>query len=162
MNTNSAEFVYTTYIKSTAEKVWRAITTPEFTRQYWGKEMRSDWKQGSSWEMAALEGGKPANVIGKVLESAPPKKLVLSWIDPQNERDTSRVKFEIEAKGEVVKLNIVHDNFSAGSTMLGKISGGWPLVLSSMKSFLETGEPLDIPACKGSGAAQPEHAAAAK
>ena len=141
------EFVYTTYISSTPQKVWDAITTPEFTRQYWGKNMISNWKQGSKWDMASIDGSNTVNITGEVVESRPPSRLVLSWASPENvgnRSEYSRVTFEIEMMGSVVRLNVVHDQLKAGSEMAKGISGGWPLVLSGLKSFLETGKAPDI------------------
>lgn len=151
------DFVYTTYIKSTPEKVWSAITNPEFTRQYWGNDNVSDWKKGSDWSHVGTgDSAGTVRVTGKVLESNPPTRLVLSWFEPDNKADVSRVSFEIEAIGELVKLHVVHDQFQPGSEMPGKVTMGWSLVLSSMKSFLESGKAIDIKAvklCKSSKAA---------
>ena len=142
------KLVYTTYIRSTPKKVWEAITEPKFTRQYWGGLANvSDWKQGSTWEMTTA-GAKPdVYTTGKVLESTPPKRLVLSWVDPDNLKDKSRVTYEIEIVKDAVRLTVTHDQFKAGSTMPGKVNGGWPRVLSSMKSFLETGKGLAAANC---------------
>ena len=137
--------VYTTYIRTTPKKVWLAITKPEFTRQYWaGLANVSDWKEGSPWQHVT-KGDKPEVwVIGKVVECTPPKRLVLSWADPDALADKSRVTFEIEAIEDLVCLTVTHDKFKTGSSMVGKVSGGWPRVLSSMKSFLETGKGLNV------------------
>ncbi len=142
------DFVYTTYIKSTPEKVWQAIVTPEFTRQYWGFPLVSDWKKGSKWEMQRADNS--VNVVGKVLENSPPKRLVLSWAEPEFPDDVSQVVFEIETVGDLVKLDVIHSKLS--EYMAGRISKGWPLVLSSLKSFLEGGKPIDILALKNCGA----------
>src|SRR5690242_19836444 len=100
-----ANFVYTTYIKSTPEKVWAAITNPEFTRQYWKYDNISDWRKGSAWNHVNGENGQTL-VGGKVLESNPPKKLVLTWVDPSNESDVSQVSFDIDmTDGGIVCLN---------------------------------------------------------
>jgi uncharacterized protein YndB with AHSA1/START domain len=139
-----SDFAYTTYIKSTPDKVWAAIITPEFTRQYWGQELRSDWKQGSRWTMNKLSDGA-AHVAGEVLESTPPKRLVLGWAECANPGDTSQVVFEIEQSGGVVRLSVLHTGLSAD--MASKVSGGWPRVLSGMKSFLETGTALEVQTC---------------
>jgi uncharacterized protein YndB with AHSA1/START domain len=143
------DFVYTTYIKSTPEKIWQAITTPEFTKQYWGNTNVSDWKKGSPWHHVDRNDNKTPLVVGEVIESVPPKRLVISWVDPANTADVSRVTFEIEAVKDMVRLNVVHGDFKPGSIMPGKISQGWPLVLSNLKSFLETGKAFDIFAIKG-------------
>ena len=126
------EFVYTTYIRTTPEEVWRAITNPEFTRQYWVNENISDWKKGSKWQHVS-DCGKTIRVVGQVLESHPPNRLVLTWADPKDSSDDSRVTFEIDMVKGMVRLTVIHNNFKAGSTMPAGISMGWPLVLSSMK-----------------------------
>ena len=148
---NNPEFVYTAYIKSTPQKVWDAITNPEFASQYWGGNANfSDWKKGSAWKHEnARDKNAPPMVGGEVLETVPPKRLVLSWVAPQDATDSSRVSFDIDVVGGLVRLVVVHDNFKAGSGMAEKVSKGWPLVLSSLKSFLETGEAIDIVAVKG-------------
>ena len=87
-------------------------------------------------------------VIGTVVESVPPKRLVLTWADPANEADVSRVTFEIEPIGDEVRLDVIHGDFDPGSDMINKVSGGWPRVLSSLKSFLETGEGLKAASCR--------------
>jgi uncharacterized protein YndB with AHSA1/START domain len=142
------KLVYTTYIRSTPKKVWDAITQPKFTRQYWGGlALVSDWKQDSTWDMATA-GEKPEiYTTGKVLESTPPKRLVLSWVDPENLKDVSRVTYEIEIVKDAVCLTVTHDQFKARSTMPGRVNGGWPRVLSSLKSFLETGQGLAAAKC---------------
>jgi len=143
------KLVYATYIRTTPEKLWAAITKPEFTRQYWGGHVNvSEWKTGSSWQHVT-EGAEPEiHVIGKVVESVPPRRLVVTWVDPDDTDDESRVTFEIEAMKDEVRLTVIHDEFPAGSTMVEKVSGGWPRVLSSLKSFLETGQGLNVSACR--------------
>jgi uncharacterized protein YndB with AHSA1/START domain len=140
-----SKLVYETYIRTTPKKLWTAITKPEFTRQYWaGLANVSDWKKGSPWQLVT-KGDKPEiYVTGKVLECVPAKRLVLSWADPDDLADKSRVTFEIEPIADLVCLTVTHGNFKAGSTMVGKVSEGWSRVLSSMKSFLETGKGLNV------------------
>jgi uncharacterized protein YndB with AHSA1/START domain len=142
------ELIYTTYIRTTPEKLWNAITNPEFTRQYWGgNENVSDWKPGSKWVHITSDEERAIRVIGKVVESVPLKRLVLTWADPDNEADVSCVTFEIEPIDDTVRLNVIHGDFKPGSDMVTKVSGGWPRVLSSLKSFLETGKALDVANC---------------
>jgi uncharacterized protein YndB with AHSA1/START domain len=137
------KLVYTTFIRSTPKKTWDAISNPKFARQYWaGMANVSDWKQGSKWEH--LNPENEIWVTGKVLECTPPKRLVLTWADPDDLKDRSRVTFAIEKVGDSVCLTVTHDQFKAGSTMAGKVSWGWPRVLSSLKSFLETGKGLNV------------------
>lgn len=137
------ELVFKTYIRSTAERTWEALTTPEFTRQYWGGNANiSDWTKGAKWEHVSKDN--ETWVVGEVEESNPPKLLVVSWADPDDLSDVSRVTYEIEPLDGVVCLTVTHDNFKADSTMPGKVAGGWPRVLSSLKSFLETGAGLKV------------------
>lgn len=146
------KLVYTMLIRSTPKKVWDAITKPEFTRQYWaGLANVSTWKEGAEWKHVTKEN--EAWVQGKVVECVKNKRVVLTWAEPENLKDESRVTFELEKMEDVVCLTVTHDKFKAGSEMLGKVSWGWPRVLSSLKSFLETGKGLNI-FCKASAAAK--------
>ncbi len=138
------EFVYTTYIKTTPDKVWEAITNPEFARQYWGGLQNvSDWKKGSKWRHVNAEDGS-SWLIGEVVESIRPKRLVLTWADPDDTADESRVTFEIKPVEDMVCLTVIHGDFKLASKMAPKVCEGWPRVLSSMKSFLETGKGLNV------------------
>jgi uncharacterized protein YndB with AHSA1/START domain len=134
------QFTYTTYIKSTPEKVWQGITNPEFTRQYWGHDNLSDWKVGSTWQHVSIRS-KQTNIVGKVLESNPPKRLVVSWANPSKLEDESQVTYEITQIEDLVRLDVTHTGLS--EDMGRSVLRGWPLVLSSLKSFLETGTSIE-------------------
>ena len=143
MSTKNPKQVYTTFIRSTPKKTWAAIADPKFTRQYWaGIANVSDWKPGSKWEHVAKND--EVWITGKVVECTPAKKLVVTWADPDDLKDQSRVTFEIEQIKDMVCLTVTHGNFKANSKMAGKVSWGWPRVLSSMKSYLETGKGLNV------------------
>jgi uncharacterized protein YndB with AHSA1/START domain len=137
------KLVYTTYIRSTPQKTWAAIIKPEFARRYWGGMANvSDWKKGSPWQHITEKN--ETWITGDVVECIPAKRLVLTWADPDKLKEKSRVTFEIEKIEDMVCLKVTHDNLKPGSKMLRGVSGGWPRVLSSLKSFLETGKGLDI------------------
>ena len=143
---NKPGFVYATYIATTPEKLWNALVDGEATRQYWRHENVSDWKVGSTWEHRKSDGdvGK-VDVVGKVVESVPPKRLVVTWGRPHEAAETakhSRVTFEIEPAGPTVRLVVTHDQLEADPDMARAVSGGWPKVLSNLKSLLETGRPM--------------------
>jgi uncharacterized protein YndB with AHSA1/START domain len=140
------QFVYTTLIRTSPDKLWDAIINPEFTRQYWGNmENHSDWRPGSKWEHRN-PGDKqdPVWITGRVVESDRPRRLVLTWADPENLTDESRVTFEITQIEDLTQLTVIHGEFTPGSSMAPKVQWGWPRVLSSLKSFLETGKGFDI------------------
>ena len=143
---SKSRFVYVIYISAKAEKVWKALLDGEMTRQYWGRENVSDWKPGSKWQHHRLDEARTVALVGEVVESVPPRRLVLTWADPADALDKAkhtRVTFEIEPVEDMVRLTVTHDELEAGSEMLQKITNGWPRVLSSLKSFLETGRPLN-------------------
>jgi uncharacterized protein YndB with AHSA1/START domain len=139
-------FIYVTYIESTPEKVWQALTDPAFTRRYWVNHRNaSDWQPGSDWRHEDYDDASLVDIVGKVVESSPPTHLVLTWSGPQdagNPDKVSRVIFDIEPYGNAVRLTVTHADLEPDSAMLAGISRGWPLVLSSLKTLLETGEPL--------------------
>jgi uncharacterized protein YndB with AHSA1/START domain len=141
-----SSFVYVIYIASTPDVVWKALIDGEFTRQYWGHENVSDWKPGSPWAHRDAGADGKIRLIGEVLESRPPHRLVITWVEPKDKanRDRhSRVAFDIEPVGGMVRLTVTHDDLEPGSQMDTSIRIGWPRVLSSLKSLLETGKPLE-------------------
>lgn len=148
MTDRSASFIYVTFIRATPEKVYEAITRPDIARRYWGHEnVSDDWRPGSDWRHVRADEARTVELVGKVLESDPPSRLVISWANESQKDDAeqySRVTFDIEKQGEMVKLTVAHEELQPGSGMLNGISKGWPLVLSSMKSFLETGQGFDL------------------
>lgn len=146
MTRETTSFVYVTYIASTPEKVFEAITRPDIARRYWGHENVSDWKPGSPWQHVRANEERTVELVGKVVEVSRPTRLVITWAAASKATDPashSRVTFEIEEYEGMVKLTVTHDELEAGSGMEKGISKGWPLVLSSLKSFLETGSGID-------------------
>jgi uncharacterized protein YndB with AHSA1/START domain/DNA-binding transcriptional ArsR family regulator len=135
-------FVYVTYIESSAERVWEALTQPEITAAYWGRKQISDWKVGSPWEHQRSDGSGIADIAGRVLESTPPHRLVMTWGPPgeMSADRISRVTFEIEPYHEIVRLTVIHEDLD--DDMFAGISRGWPVVLANLKSLLETGHVL--------------------
>lgn len=147
MSTSKARFVYVIYIRSTPEKVFEAITKPEITRRYWGHENVSDWKPGSGWEHIRANDQRSVELVGKVVESLPPARLVITWANASqadNPASYSRVSFDIVEYEDMVQLSVTHDELEAGSGMAKGINQGWPAVLSSLKSLLETGNGMDV------------------
>jgi uncharacterized protein YndB with AHSA1/START domain len=139
------QFVYVMYIATTLEKLWNALIDAKMTEQYWQHENISDWKPGSRWEHRESGKERTLKLVGKVIESTPPHRLVLTWADPSEEgleERHSRVTFELEPMRGVVRLTVTHDRLEPGSDMLEGITAGWPKVLSSLKSLLESGRPL--------------------
>jgi uncharacterized protein YndB with AHSA1/START domain len=155
-------FVYTTFIRSTPERVWQALTDPAFTERYWGVAFDSDWKAGSSMTLRqwGLTIADPDQVV---LESEPYRRLAYTWhtftpewqehaaervgfpqefLERVAAEPRSKVAFEIDDLGEFVKLTVVHDGFEPGSEVLATISQGWPHILSNLKTLLETGDTL--------------------
>ena len=139
------KFVYVTYISAKPQQVWDALIKGEFTRKYWDRENVSDWKPGSTWEHRKLDEPRTVQLVGKVVEFDPPRRMVWTWALPENAASPaahSRVTFELEPIESMVRLTVTHDELAPGSDMLRGISEGWPRVLSSLKSLLETGKPL--------------------
>lgn len=147
MNREKTSFVYVTYIRSTPEKVFEAITRPEVARRYWGHENVSDWKPGSPWQHVRADAQRTVNVVGQVVETSPPRRLIITWASPSRADDPaaySRVSFDIEPYEGMVRLTVTHDELESGSAMAQGIQRGWPIVLSSLKSLLETGQGIDV------------------
>jgi uncharacterized protein YndB with AHSA1/START domain len=139
-------FVYVTYIRTTAEKLWRALTDPEFTRQWWvGTWQDCAWQPGASWKLM-IPDGRVAD-SGEVVELVPQRRLVLTWqnqfMPEMRAAGPSHATFEIEPQGEMVKLTIIHESDTPDSRLIDKVSNGWPLILGSLKSLLETGASLE-------------------
>ena len=161
--TTSTEFVYTTYIKTTPERLWQALTDPAFTRRYWGLSMESDWAPGSAFTVVLDPSGVTiADPEQVVLEAEPYRRLAYTWhtFSPEWAKNygiseehragwaaesRSKVTFEIEPLGQMVKLTVLHDGFDPGSGVLEGVTQGWPAILASLKTLLETGEALPAP-----------------
>ncbi|VIO68983.1 SRPBCC family protein [Bradyrhizobium ivorense] len=141
------EFVYVTYIETTPEELWDALTRSEFTRQYWfDTELKSDWKVGSS--LALVMSGTVTDT-GEILEADRPRRLSYTFkheADPEMRKEpASKLVFTLEPHGKIVKLIVTHEGFGVGSKLLDGISKGWPAILSGLKSLLETGKAAAIP-----------------
>ena len=138
-------FVYVTYIRTTTDKLWSALTDEEFMKQYWfGMHCESQWKAGSSWRLVSGDG-----VIfddGEIVEADPPRRLVIRWLHknkPELKAEgPSLCTIELEASGEAVKLSITHAIEREPSKLIEAVSGGWPKIISNLKSLLETGSPV--------------------
>jgi uncharacterized protein YndB with AHSA1/START domain len=142
----NSRFVYVTYIRTTPEKLWQALIKPEFTRQFWaGTSQESEWKQGASWRIM-IPDGRVAD-SGEILEIEPQRRLVLSWrneFKPEMRAEGhSRMTYELDQQGEMVKLTVIHEMEKSDSKLIEGVSNGWPMILSSLKSLLETGESLE-------------------
>jgi len=151
--------VYTTYISTTPERLWQALTEPAFTKRYWETEFITDWAQGSpmTWDNHGVLISDPEQVV---VESDPFRRLSYTWHTATPElakrfgwddellakltsEPRSTVTFDIEPAGDgVVKLTVIHDGFAPGSTVAQMVSVGWPAVIASLKTLLETGDPL--------------------
>jgi uncharacterized protein YndB with AHSA1/START domain len=144
MNSPSAsKFVYVTFIRTTPEELWSALTTPEFTKQYWfGMHCESKWTVGSPWRLM-FQDGRVADA-GEIVEAESPKRLVIKWRNefrPELKAEGySRCTLELEPAGQAVKLTITHEMERTGTKFIDAVSGGWPRILSNLKSLLETGE----------------------
>lgn len=140
---NRSRFVYVTYIRTTPAKLWEALTEPRFMRRYWfGTIVECGWTKGSPWKM--VRGDGTTTDSGEILEIDPPRRMVIRW---QNEwspelkaEGPSRCTIELEAVDESVKLTVTHEIERPDSKFIGAVSGGWPRIMSNLKSLLEVGE----------------------
>ncbi len=140
-----SRFVYVTYIRTTPEPLWNALIDPEFTRQYWsGTVQESDWKPGAGWRNIIPDGR--VGDSGQVIEFDPPHTLVMKWrnefVPELRDEGISQLSHELERMGDMVKLTTTHTMPRPNSKLIDALSGGWPLILASLKSLLETGESL--------------------
>ena len=144
-------YVYVTYIATTPEKVWQAFVDTDVMSQYWfGPKSDcvrvnvSDWKVGSTWEHQRLDNARTVDITGKVVEFDPPRRMVLTWARPEEAKDEakhSRLTIDVEAYIDgLVKLTINHVDLD--EQMFAGVSGGWPAVLSNLKTLLETGRAM--------------------
>jgi uncharacterized protein YndB with AHSA1/START domain len=142
-----------TYIATTPEKVWQALVDTDVTRQYWADPNAgcarvnvSDWETGSRWEHRRVDDAGTVDIVGKVIETTPARRLVITWARPAEAEDDSkhsRVVFDIEPYGDgLIRLTVTHEDLERDPQMLAGISGGWPKVLSNLKTLLETGHAL--------------------
>ncbi|GAA4076813.1 SRPBCC domain-containing protein [Streptomyces hundungensis] len=140
------QFVYTTYIEATPEKVWAALTDPETSALYWGHSNISDWRPGSAWEHRRVDGSGIADVVGTVVAAVPARRLVITWAGPDEDRPDgpSTVTFDLKPLGGTVQLTVTHENLR-DETEFRQAAGGWAAVLSNLKTYIETGKPLSVP-----------------
>ena len=141
-----SKFVYVTYIRTTPEKLWDALTKPELTRRYWaGTTQKSEWTVGSSWTAFTPDGR--AWDGGEILEVDKPRRLVLTWrnehFPEMRAEGFTRLTYDLEPAGDAVKLTLTHEIGVDNSKIIAALGNGWPAVLSSLKSLLETGESLE-------------------
>jgi len=153
-------FVYTTYIQTTPEQLWEALTNSAFTLRYWNAAFETDWEPGSEmvWNLSGVRVAHPDQIV---LEADPPRRLSYTWhtFTPELARAAevsedrfaaaaaeprSRVVFELEPAGSAVKLTVIHDGFPEQSTAAQLVTNGWPRVLSRLKTLLETGDTFRI------------------
>ena len=139
------QHVHVTYIKTTPERLWQALTDGAVTKKYYfGGDVKSDWKNGSTYRFTGPQG--ELQIEGKVIESSPPRKLVTTfnavWDDETKNDRPSMATFEIEPMGDVCKLTVIHSGFDGETATYHQVVGGWPLIVSSLKSLLETGQAL--------------------
>jgi uncharacterized protein YndB with AHSA1/START domain len=138
----TSSFVYVTYIRTTPERLWSALTSPEFAQQYWrGARPEAEWKVGGSWKLIFPDGR--VGDAGEIVDFEPSKRLSIRWRNefrPELKAEGwSLCTMEIETVEEAVKLTVTHSIEREGSKFIEAVSGGWPQILSNLKSLLETG-----------------------
>jgi uncharacterized protein YndB with AHSA1/START domain len=143
MTDAKSSFVYVTYIRATAEELWAVLTTSEFMKKYWfGMNVETDWKVGSPWKLVFADG-RVADT-GEIVEFDRPRRIVLTWRNQFRPELTAegeaRCAIELEPQNGAVKLTISHSIERAHSKLIEGVSGGWPRILSNLKSLLETGQ----------------------
>ena len=138
-----SQFVYVTYIRTTPERLWTALTSPEFAQQYWrGARPEAEWKRGGAWKLVFADGRVADS--GEIVEFEPAKRLAIRWRNewkPEfHAEGWSLCTMEIEREGEAVKLTVTHRMERPNAGFIGAVSGGWPQILSNLKSLIETGK----------------------
>jgi len=141
------EHVYVTYIKTTPERLWQALTDGEMTKRYYfAGTVASDWKNGSTYRFTNPKG--VLQIEGKVVEADRPRKLVTTfsavWDEDVRKDKPTLATFEIEPMGDACKLTVIHTGFEGETATYHQVSGGWSMIAASLKSLLETGEPLHL------------------
>ena len=147
---SAPKLVYVTLIRTTPAKLWQALTDPEFIRQYWfGRHNTSTWKEGEVIESRSPQGELEWH--GKILKSIPESEVVFNMNDLSFSEPPSKITFKIERlgegtypQGEAVQLTVIHEDFPEGSKVREGVSNGWPGLLNSLKSLLETGKSLEL------------------
>jgi uncharacterized protein YndB with AHSA1/START domain len=143
----ASRFVYVTYIRTTPQKLWQALTRPEFIRQYWfGVTLDTTWKKGAPWQMVFEDG--TVTDAGEIVEIKPRERLVIKWrheLSPELKAEGfTRCTFEIAKERSATRLTITHESPRNNSKTIAAVAGGWPMILSGLKTLLETGSPLGL------------------
>ncbi len=143
---SGSRFVYVILIRTTPDKLWDALTKPEFTKAYWaGTTQQSEWEKGSSWKALTPDGR--VWDTGEIIEADRPRRLVLTWrnehFPEMRAEGYTRLTYDLEASANEVKLTLTHESDVTGSKLIEAVTNGWPSVLSSLKSLLETGVSLE-------------------
>ncbi|MHC5905031.1 SRPBCC domain-containing protein [Streptomyces sp. S6] len=135
------EYTYVLYVGASPERIWDALTDADLTAAYWGHRNVSDWREGSRWAHVRTDGSEVADVVGSVVESRRPRRLVTTWAAPDDPGRVSRVWFDIKGHEGIARLTVVHQDLRDAAEVRD-VASGWPAVLSNLKTTLETGRPL--------------------